>query len=365
VKITFFGLTLSSSWGNGHATPCRAIIRALHGAGHAVVFYEKDVPFYAQRRDLWDPTYCRLELYGEWDEARARALADARDSDLVIHTSYCPAGARIIADVAPVDGPLRIFYDLDTPITLSQLSGAGSDYLRAEQIAGFDLYLSFTGGDVLQELETRWGAQRARPLYGCVDPDVHARTAPREDFVSELSYMGTYAVDRQEKLDSLLLEPARRLPHRQFLLAGSLYPWQWVWPSNVRRMEHVAPKEHAALYSSSRLTLNITRGGMARSGWCPSGRFFEAAACGTPIVSDAFPGLDTFFQPGEEIIVAESAEDVVSTLCRSDEELAPLAARARQRTLDEHTGARRAQQLLAYCDAAKSQLALGTWHLAV
>lgn len=318
--------------------------------GHTAVFYEKDAPFYAQRRDLRRPEYCRLELYGEWDDVRDRALADVRDSDVVIHTSYCPCGAHIVDDAATVEGPLRVFYDLDTPITLSQLDGDGPGYLRAGQIPGFDLYLSFTGGDVLRELETRWGARHARPLYGCVDPDVHARTAPRHEFDSELSYMGTYAADRQQKLESLFLEPARRLPQLQFLLAGPLYPRQWAWPGNVRRIEHVAPQDHAALYSSSRITLNITRGGMARSGWCPSGRFFEAAACGTPIVSDAFPGLETFFEPGEEIMVAEGTADVVSVLCRNDEDLAPMAARARQRTLDEHTGARRAQQLVAYCE---------------
>jgi spore maturation protein CgeB len=349
MKITIFGLTLSSSWGNGHATPYRAILRALHRRGHKVSFYEKDVPYYRTRRDFDRCGYCDLTLYDEWRHVRRHALSDAAESDVVIGASYCPEGAEIWDDVLPLAGPLHVFYDLDTPITLSNLERDGTDYLRPDQIPLFDLYLSFTGGDILNQLEQRWGARMAHPLYGCVDPDVHARVAPQPEFKCALSYMGTYAADRQQKLDSLFLEPARTLTDEAFLLAGSLYPREWRWPGNVCYIEHLAPKDHPALYSSSRATLNITREGMARAGWCPSGRLFEAAACGTPIISDYFAGLEDFFMPGEEIVLAHAAHDVISAL---DQDLNVFAQRARQRTLDEHTGERRAEELLGYLEEA-------------
>src|SRR5205807_6092681 len=144
----------------------------------------------------------------------------------------------------------------DTPVTLSALERDEIEYLGRRQILEFDIYFSFTGGRTLTELTSRWGAKRAEALYGCVDPDVHSRTAPRADFICDLSYMGTCAPDRQAKLDALFLDPARDLPSSGFLLAGSLYPWDWQWPQNVKKLEHVAPADHAALYSSSRLTLN-------------------------------------------------------------------------------------------------------------
>lgn len=353
MKITIFGLTLSSSWGNGHATPYRAILRALHRCGHRVTFYEKDVPYYARRRDFTTCDYCDLVLYSNWDEIRAQALREARSCDVVISASYCPDGGRIIDDILPLPGPLRVFYDLDTPITLHNLEQGDLDYLCRDQIPGFDLYLSFTGGGILRELEQRWCARLARPLYGCVDPDAHARVPPRDDLRCRLSYMGTYAADRQQKLEALFLEPVRRRPEARFVLAGSLYPRESSWPRNLHFLEHVAPADHPALYSSSRLTLNITRDGMARYGYCPSGRFFEAASCGTPVITDGWEGLETFFVPGEELFVAHTAEDVLDALDTSEDELCRMAWRARERTLSEHTGNDRATQMLAYFEEAR------------
>jgi spore maturation protein CgeB len=352
VKITILGLTLSSSWGNGHATPYRAILRALHRRGAKVVFYEKDAPYYAAHRDFNQCAFCELKLYSCWDEIRHEALLQVRDSDVVMTASYCPEGAQINEEVLALDGPLHVFYDLDTPITLNALEGGGVEYLRREQMPEFDLYLSFTGGRALERLQHDHGVRLARPLYGCVDPDVYTRVPPRADFGCSLSYLGTYAGDRQQKLDTLFLEPARRRDDLSFVLAGSLYPWEWRWPDNVRRFEHVAPADHPALYSSSRATLNITRKEMAESGFCPSGRFFEAAACGTPIVTDSWQGLDAFFDPDNEVTVVSSAADVMHVLNRPQAELDEMAARARRRTLEEHTGERRAQQLLSYCDEA-------------
>jgi spore maturation protein CgeB len=354
VKITVFGLTLSSSWGNGHATPYRALIRALDRMGHQVHFFEKDVSYYSSRRDFDACDYCELTLYPDWAAVRDRALSAAADSDMVITASFLPEGRRINDEVLDLGRPLHIFYDLDTPVTLANLRHGEVEYLDAGQIPEFDLVISFTGGNVLAELENEYCARMVRPLYGCVDPDDYPRVAAVPEFRCDLSYMGTYAPDRQAKVDELLLEPSRRHPGKTFMLAGSLYPWNWEWPENVRRMEHVAPADHARFYSSSRLTVNITRGEMAANGWCPSGRFFEASACGTPVITDAWEGLDSFFDLETELRVVARAEDVQDALRAPDAELQSMAARARQRTLDEHTGMVRARQLLGFLEEARS-----------
>lgn len=353
MKITIFGLTLSSSWGNGHATPYRALIRALDRLGHSIHFFEKDVPYYRSRRDFDSCDYCELILYSEWSHVRDRALSFAADSDVVITASFLPEGQRINDEILDLGRPLRVFYDLDTPVTLAKLRQGELEYLDARQLAEFDLVLSFTGGKVLAELENKYRARMVRTLYGSVDPDEYYRVAPAPEFQCDLSYMGTYSADRQAGLDELLLEPSRRHPERTFLLAGSLYPWNWQWPENVRRMEHVAPAEHSRFYSSSRITLNITRGEMAADGWCPSGRFFEAAACGTPLITDAWEGLDSFFDLRSELRIVSNAAAVEDALNTTDAELNKMAARARERTLEEHTGMVRARQLLQYFDDAR------------
>jgi spore maturation protein CgeB len=355
MKMTVFGLTLSSSWGNGHATPYRALFRALNRLGHEITFYEKDVEYYALRRDMPECAYCKLVLYDDWREVRSQALAEAAESDVVMTASYLPQGSAINDEVLALDGPLKVFYDLDTPVTLSQLRRGELDYLRREQLASFDLVLSWTGGGALRALEKEFGANMARPLFGCVDPDFYGRTRPRRELTCSLSYMGTYAADRQAKLDELFLEPARRNPKMDFVLAGTLYPRGWMWPRNVRRFDHVAPDDHPVLYSSSRLTLNLTRAEMAESGYCPSGRLFEAAACCTPILSDWFEGLDAFFSPGVEILVAREACHVEKCIAVGDHDLERIGARARERTLDENTGMNRAHTLLKYLEEARGE----------
>lgn len=354
VKITVFGLTISSSWGNGHATPYRALIRALERMGHRVHFFEKDVPYYSSRRDFDSCGYCKLTLYKHWVEIRERALSAAADSDVVITASFLPEGRRINDELLELGGPLHVFYDLDTPVTLANLRHGEVEYLESSQIPEFDLMLSFTGGKAIAELKSEYRARMVKPLYGCVDPDDYRRVGAVPDFCCDLSYMGTYSADRQAKVDELLLEPSRRHPDKTFMLAGSLYPWNWEWPKNVRRLEHVAPADHSRFYSSSRLTLNITRGEMAANGWCPSGRFFEAAACGTPLITDPWEGLDSFFNLGSELRVVRHAMDVEDVLRLPDQELQTMAARARQRTLDEHTGAVRARQLVGYIEEART-----------
>src|SRR5262249_29096313 len=267
VKIVVFGLTISSSWGNGHATPYRAILRALSAMGHDVQFFEKDVEYYRSRRDFASCDYCRLTLYPDWKTVRPLAMGEAASADVVITASYLPEGRRINDEILELERPLRVFYDLDTPITLRgvELEEGGIDYLGRDQIAGFDLVLSFAGGKILGELQQKFGARMARPLYGCIDPDDYFRVATDAAFACDLSYMATYAPDRQAGVAELFLEPARRHPEKAFILAGSMYPWDWPYPANVRHVEHVEPQAHRRFYSSSRITLNITRQEMAHN----------------------------------------------------------------------------------------------------
>jgi spore maturation protein CgeB len=355
MKFVIFGLSVSSSWGNGHATLWRGLIRALARAGHRVVFYEHDTPYYAMTRDLDSIPRGRLVLYPGWDEIRADAARELGDADVAIVTSFCPHGVEATELVGMAGRPVRVFYDLDTPVTLQLLdAGEGSTAIGPEGLAPFDLVLSYTGGPVLEDLRARLGARRVAPLYGHVDPQVHKPGEANPRFASDLSYLGTYAMDRQATLERLFLGPARARPERRFLIGGAQYPHDFPWAPNIFFVRHLPPAEHPAFYSSSRLTLNVTREAMARNGWCPSGRLFEAAACGSPIVSDNWDGLSSFFAPGEEIIVADCAGDVCRALDLPWAELWRMGRRARDRALAHHTSDRRAQQMVSLVEQARS-----------
>jgi spore maturation protein CgeB len=265
------------------------------------------------------------------------------------------AASRLILDAQHTT--MRVFYDMDTPITLAALEQHGlavpdgAHYLTPDLIQHFDLYLSFSGGPILDALQQRWGARRVAPLYGSVDPDVHAPIHnPPEAFQCALGYLGTYAADRQPTLERLLIEPARRRPAERFAVAGSMYPASVDWPPNVGVRWHLDAAEHPAFYSGSRLTLNVTRAQMREWGYTPSGRIFEAAACGTPVLSDRWPGIDVLFSPGNDILVADTPDDVEAALSLTATELAHVAAAARDRVLAHHTGAARARELVETCE---------------
>jgi spore maturation protein CgeB len=347
MKLVIFGLTISSSWGNGHATLWRGLCRALARQGHRVVFFERDVPYYADNRDLWEIPGGELILYRSWEEVLPAARRHAAEADVAMVTSYCPDGIAASEVVLDSPAPARVFYDLDTPVTLDALrSGAPVAYIGERGLADFDLVLSYTGGAALDQLRTTLGARRVAPLYGHVDPEVHRPVPPLEGPRADLSYLGTYAADRQGAVEALLLEPARRLPERRFLIGGAQYPADFPWTPNLFFMQHLPPAQHPAFFCSSRLTLNATRRAMAEMGYCPSGRLFEAAACGVPILSDTWAGLDEFFQPGTEILTAATTDDALAALALGDDERARIARAARERTLEEHTSARRAEELV-------------------
>jgi spore maturation protein CgeB len=347
MKLVVFGLTLSSSWGNGHATLWRGLCRALARQGHRVVFFERDVPYYAGHRDLRELPGTDLVLYPDWPGVLARARREVEDADVVMATSYCPDGVAACDLILDQERAITVFYDLDTPVTLESLdAGQEVPYLPPYGLGGFDLVLSYTGGEALTALRQRLGASRVAPLYGSVDPEVHRPSTPLPEWQADLSYIGTYAADRQEALDRMFLEPARRLPDKRFVIAGAQYPQDFPWTPNLWFFRHLPPADHPAFYCSSPITLNVTRAAMARMGWCPSGRLFEAAACGTACLSDTWPGLDRFFEPGREILLAGTTEEAVAALTLPHEEIARIGRAARERALAEHTADHRVRELL-------------------
>ena len=359
MKIVIFGLSVSSSWGNGHATLWRGLIGALLADGHRVVFFERDVPYYAAHRDLHAlPPDGELVLYPDWADAAPAARRALDGADIGMITSYCPDAREAAALVLDSNVPVRCFYDLDTPVTLARLeAGEPVDYIGPEGLAPFDLVLSYTGGPALAALRSRLGARRTAPIYGSVDPDRYRPAPARAEYAALLSYLGTYAADRQATLERPFVEPARRLPDARFVIGGAQYPESFPWTGNTFFVRHLSPPQHPGFYGSSRLTLNVTRDAMARMGWCPSGRLFEAASCGVPILSDWFDGLDAFFVPGEEILVAHTTEDAIEACRSGDAALAAIARRARERTLDEHSAARRASEMIAAFETATSEVA--------
>ena len=346
MKIVIFGLTITSAWGNGHATTYRSLVKALARLGHRIVFIEKDVEWYRNNRDLPEPMFCSVCLYDDWCTNGAMLMRECADADAIMIGSYFPDAIEASKSILEANlGPL-LFYDIDTPITIAALRERGAtDYLDVALIPKYDAYLSFTGGPLLKELEGRFGAKKALPFYCSVDPDLYRPSPSREEFQCDLSYLGTYAADRQPKLMRLLNQPAALLPTHRFIVAGPKYPEDTPWQSNVTRLTHVAPPNHPAFYSSGRFTLNLTRDDMIAAGYSPSVRLFEASACGVSILSDDWEGLDEFLSPGEQILLPRDQNDVADILLHlSETERLKLGKNARERILAEHTSRHRALQ---------------------
>lgn len=347
LRIVILGLSITSSWGNGHATTYRGLMRELVRRGHDVLFLERNVPWYADNRDLPKPPFGGTELYDDLVTLKSRFEAQVREADLVMVGSYVPEGIAVGEWVLATAGGLTAFYDIDTPVTLAKLATGTAEYLSPDLIPRYDLYLSFTGGPTLERLEREFGSPMARPLYCAVDPELYYLEA--QDIRWDLGYMGTYSDDRQPGVEALMLEPARRWDAGRFVLAGPQYPDDIRWPANLERISHLPPSEHRRFYNAQRFTLNITRADMRQAGYSPSVRLFEAAACGVPIISDAWPGLDELFSIDHEILIARSPEDTLSFLRDlSESERQAIGARARRRVLSAHTAAHRAIELEGY-----------------
>jgi spore maturation protein CgeB len=347
LDIVILGLSITSSWGNGHATTFRALVRALSARGHNVCFLERDVPWYAEHRDMPNPPFGLTQLYKSVAELKRRFADNVRNADLCIVGSYVPDGVATGEWVQQTCRGVKAFYDIDTPVTLAKLAAGDGEYVTARLIRHYDLYLSFAGGPVLRKIEKEFGSPMARALYCSVDPKLYFPEEQRLKW--DLGYMGTYSEDRQPSLDQLLIEPARRSPKLKAVVAGPMYPGEISWPTNVERIEHLPPASHRRFYNSQRFTLNLTRADMRNAGYSPSVRIFEAAACGTPIISDYWPGLETFFDLEQEILTASSAQQVLTYLNDvSKKDRHAMGERARVRVLASHTSEQRALELESY-----------------
>jgi spore maturation protein CgeB len=343
VKLVVLGLSLSSSWGNGHATTFRALLKAFATRGHDILFLERDVPWYRDNRDVTDPDYCRLEYYADLADLD-RWSGEIAGADAAIVGSYVPEGVAVARYVQRTARGVTAFYDIDTPVTLAKLERGYFEYLSPEVIPGYAIYLSFTGGPTLRHIEQHYGSPAARPLFCSVDPEAYPPLDVSKEWA--LSYLGTYSPDRQPVLERLLIEPARRLPHLRFVVAGPQYPAGIAWPANVERIDHLPPAEHPGFYSASRFTLNVTRADMVKAGWSPSVRLFEAAACAVPVISDKWDGLGELFAPEREIHLADGSDDVVRILSEASEaDAAAMGRAARARVLAGHTAAHRGEEL--------------------
>lgn len=345
----FLGLSITSTWGNGHATTYRSLLKQLAGRGHKITFLERDVPWYAENREFDHQPYCGIGLYDNLDDLRDRFSAILTGADAVIVGSYVPEGIAVGRWITSTTKQVTSFYDIDTPVTLTSLKEGTCDYLSCDLIRKYQLYLSFTGGPTLKFIERRLGSPCAFPLYCSVDPELYCpeRATKRWD----VGYLGTYAVDRQPKLNRLLLEVARQAASQSFAIAGPQYPEAIQWPDNVERIYHLPAKDHRKFYNSQRFTLNLTRRDMVQAGYSPSVRLFEAAACGVPILTDEWPGLDQFFQPHSEILPVATAADVIAYLKMPEQRREQIGENARRRALRFHTAAVRAEEF-EHCIAA-------------
>lgn len=344
LDIVILGLSITSSWGNGHATTYRGLVRELAARGHRVLFLERDASWYADNRDLAEPPYGQTVLYSSLEELKDRFTQQVRSADLVMVGSYVPEGVAVGQWVTATAHGATAFYDIDTPVTLAKLARGDYEYLTPELIPCYGCYLSFTGGPTLRRLERHFGSPMARPLYCSFDPGLYHPEETEHRW--ELGYMGTYSDDRQPTVERLLLEPARMWSKGRFVVAGPQYPKEIRWPRNVKRFQHLEPAKHREFYNAQRFTLNVTRADMICAGWSPSVRLFEAAACGTPILSDSWPGLESFFKIGEEILTVRDPREVLQYLRDIPErERRELGQRARARVLREHTAAHRAEEL--------------------
>jgi spore maturation protein CgeB len=343
VRIVILGLSITSSWGNGHATTYRGLVRELSRRGHQVIFLERNMPWYARHRDLQAIESVGIHLYESVADLQTRFASVIAESEAVIVGSYVPEGIALGHWIVSIASGTTAFYDIDTPVTIEALEDSTCDYLSADLVGAYDLYLSFTGGPVLENLASTYGARLTAPLYCSVDPELYFPEEATRHW--DLGYLGTYSADRQPALDALLRELSDQEKFR-LVIAGPQYPETINWPANVDQIEHLAPSQHRRFYSQQRFALNLTRAAMIKVGYSPSVRLFEAAACGTPIISDCWPGIESFFVPDREILLAKGPKEVLGFLSNiSEQERSDIASRALKRVLRDHTSARRAQQL--------------------
>ncbi|MFA9479259.1 glycosyltransferase [Phycisphaerales bacterium AB-hyl4] len=363
MNIAFFGSSLVSAYWNGAATYYRGIIRALHERGHRVTFYEPAAFDRQAHRDIDDPDWAKVVVYSAADTDELRhCLEEARQADLVVKASGVGVfDAMLESAVLELRraGNMVAFWDVDAPATLERLTQYRDDAF-IPLVPKYDLILTYGGGEPVVNAYLALGAKRCVPIYNALDPQTHFPVRGETRFDAELALLANRLPDREARVDAFFFDVACQLPRHRFLLGGNGWHDRPV-SDNVRYLGHVYTHDHNAFNSSPLAVLNISRASMARFGFSPATRLFEAAGAGACMITDAWAGLEQFFEPGEEILVARDGEAVVEHLLR----LTPMAARAigtaaRQRVLAEHTYAHRAAELEAVLDATPRGGALRT-----
>jgi spore maturation protein CgeB len=345
MRIAFFGSSLVSSYWNGAATYYRGIVRALAERGHEVVFFEPDAYERQQHRDIADPPWAEVVVWTP-TAARANELVDSvRGFDLVVKASGVGVLDADLEDaVAALEGPIRVFWDVDAPATLTRLERDATDPLR-QLVPRYDLVLTYGGGDPVVERYQALGAAACVPVYNAVDPQTHHPDARDDRFGADLAFLGNRLPDRELRVEEFFLAAAAAAPARSFLLGGSGWETKAL-PSNVRLLGHVGTEEHNAFNSTPLAVLNVTRDSMVANGWSPATRVFEAAGAGACLITDAWPGIELFLEPGREVLVAENGDEVARHLEELDSARArAIGAAALERVLREHTYTRRAEQV--------------------
>jgi spore maturation protein CgeB len=347
MKFAFFGSSLVSAYWNGAATYYRGIIKAMHERGHTITFYEPDAYDRQKNRDIADPDYATIKVYQPQIEELYKVLEDALDADVIIKTSGVGVFDELLEKEVlklKLKDKLVIFWDVDAPATLDRIKQNASDYFKA-LIPQYDLILTYGGGDPVVNTYRSFGAKKCIPVYNALDPSTHHPVNKQERFTADLAFLGNRLPDREKRVEEFFLNVAQHMPEQQFILGGNGWHDKPM-SSNIRYIGHVFTRDHNALNCSPKAVLNISRDSMASYGFSPATRVFEAAGAGACIITDYWLGIDFFFEPGKEILVAGSGEEVKQILSSLTEEKAKqIGEAALKKVLQKHTYRHRAVEL--------------------
>lgn len=344
MKIAFFGSSLVSAYWNGAATYYRGLLKALAERGHEITFYEPDAFDRQQHRDIEDPSWARVVVYPATEADVGRCLRHAARAEVIVKASGVGVFDALLEEAVlelRKPGKKVAFWDVDAPATLERVEADAADPFRA-LVPAYDVIFTYGGGPPVIAAYSALGARACIPIYNALDPSTHFPVEPEDHFRSDLTFIGNRLPDREARVEEFFLSVAERLPRRRFLIGGSGWDSRAL-PTNVTRLGHVYTRDHNALNCSARAVLNINRDSMARYGFSPPTRVFEAAGAGACLITDAWDGIEAFLTPGEEVLVAASGREVAEQVDRLSRRKARcIGEMARARVLAHHTYARRA-----------------------
>ena len=357
MNIAFFASSLVSAYWNGAATYYRGVVRALHNRGHRVTFYESDAYDRQKHRDMADPDWAKVVVYShEGTDAVRRCLDDAAGADLIVKASGNGVFDDLLeAAVLDLKTPANLvcFWDVDAPATLERVRNDSADPF-APLIPQYDLVLTYGGGQPVVSAYEALGARRCVPIYNALDPSTHHPVAPDPRFAGDLGFLGNRLPDREARVEEFFLRAAAALPDKRFLIGGNGWHDKPM-PANVADVGHVYTRDHNSFNCTPRAVLNVNRDSMARFGFSPATRVFEAAGAGACLITDAFVGVETFFEPGTEILVARDGDEVAEHVRSLTAGRARSVGQAAlKRVLADHTYDRRVELLEAVLDGASA-----------